>query len=134
MLNASHDDRIRSDIYRRVEVITGPERRRRWAVEEKDRIVAESFSGRASVAEVARRHNVSAGVLYACRKQARDGAFAPTPPISEGFVPLTIDDAKPASVMAEAMIEVAVGEMVVRLPASADEATLRRVIRAVRSA
>ena len=66
-------------------------------------------------------------------RSARDGTIVLTAPPCDGFVPLTIDDGQPASVLAEAMIEVAVGNLVVRIPATADEATLRRVIRAVRS-
>jgi hypothetical protein len=39
MANARHE----GDSYRRIEVITGERRRRRWTAEEKARIVAESF-------------------------------------------------------------------------------------------
>lgn len=128
----SHDDSSKGGIYRRVEVITGPVRRRRWTLEEKVRIVAESFGGQMSALEVARRHGVAAGVLYAWRKQARDGVLA-IAPISASFVPLALDDGESAPAMVEAMIEVAAGDVVVRLPARADEETLRRVIRAVRT-
>ena len=41
---------------RRIEVITGTGRRRRWSAETKAQIIAESFTGEASVSEVARRH------------------------------------------------------------------------------
>jgi transposase len=40
---------------RRIEVITGAGRRRRWPTEVKARIVAESFSGDVPASEVARR-------------------------------------------------------------------------------
>jgi transposase len=39
----------------RVEVLSGPERRRRWSAEQKRSIVAEAFAPGASVCEVARR-------------------------------------------------------------------------------
>ena len=49
MANAMLDARQEDDSYRRVEVITGERRRRRWTGEEKARIVAESFEeGRTS--------------------------------------------------------------------------------------
>lgn len=48
---------------RRIEVITGKRRRRRWAGEEKARIVAESFEEGANISEVARRHGVAMGLL-----------------------------------------------------------------------
>jgi transposase len=41
--------------FRCVEILTGPGRRRRWSVEEKARIVAETLEPGARVAEVARR-------------------------------------------------------------------------------
>jgi transposase len=41
--------------YRRVEVLTGPARRRRWSDEVKTRIVAETLESGAVVAEVARQ-------------------------------------------------------------------------------
>ena len=43
MANAMLDARQEDGAYRRVEVITGKRRRRRWTAEEKARIVAESF-------------------------------------------------------------------------------------------
>ena len=43
MANAMLDARQEGDSYRRIEVITGQRRRRRWTAEEKARIVAESF-------------------------------------------------------------------------------------------
>ena len=41
--------------YRRVEILTGPARRRRWSAEEKGQIVAETLRAGATVTEVARR-------------------------------------------------------------------------------
>lgn len=47
-----------------MEVITGVERRRRWRPEQKLRILAELDEPRATVAEIARRHEVSRGLLW----------------------------------------------------------------------
>ena len=47
------------DTLRRIEVITGTGRRRRWDAETKGRLVAESFEPGCSVSEVARRHDIS---------------------------------------------------------------------------
>jgi transposase len=44
--------------YRRVEVLTGPGRRRKWSDEAKERIVAEALSPGAVVADIARRWQV----------------------------------------------------------------------------
>ena len=71
-----------------MEIITGVERRRRWRCEEKLRIVAEVERPGASFAEVARRHQVSRGLLWNWRRQVREGVLAPEPlPV---FVPLQI--------------------------------------------
>jgi transposase len=43
---------------RRIEVITGTGRRRRWSAETKAHIIAQSFTGEASESEVARRHGL----------------------------------------------------------------------------
>lgn len=51
-----------------IEVITRAEPRRRWSVEQKQSIAAESFAPGASPTEVARRYGVSSGLLYAWRK------------------------------------------------------------------
>ena len=48
----------------RVEVITGPERRRRWSDEQKRAIVAASLEPGAVVADVARQAEVDADQIY----------------------------------------------------------------------
>ena len=48
----------------RVEVLSGPERRRRWSTEQKRSIVAEAFAPGASVREVARLRDVVPGQIY----------------------------------------------------------------------
>jgi transposase len=62
-----------------VAVLTGPERRRRWTSAEKRRIVEESFAAGASVADVARRHDVHPNLLHGWRRQARADAPGPEP-------------------------------------------------------
>jgi|SoiMethySBSTD1v2_1073268.scaffolds.fasta_scaffold3614012_1 transposase len=59
----------------KVAVLSGPERRRRWTSAEKLRIVEESLASEASVAEVARRHEVHPNLLHVWRRQARAGAL-----------------------------------------------------------
>jgi len=58
-------------------VLSGPERRRRWTSAEKHRIVEESLATDASVAEVARRHDIHPNLLHLWRRQARGGMLAP---------------------------------------------------------
>lgn len=56
-----------------VTVLRGPERRRRWSVAEKLRIVEECMAEGASVVEVARRYDVHANLVHVWRRQARTG-------------------------------------------------------------
>lgn len=51
-----------------MEIITGVERRRRWRLDEKLRIVAEVEAPGANFAEIARRHDVSRGLLWNWRR------------------------------------------------------------------
>ena len=58
----------------RVEVLLGPERRRRWSTEQKRSIVAEAFAPGASVREVARLRDVVPGQIYRWRRDLRSDA------------------------------------------------------------
>ena len=53
----------------RVEVITGPERRRRWSDEEKLQLVAEACGPGNSVSQIARLRGISASQLFGWRRQ-----------------------------------------------------------------
>jgi transposase len=70
----------------RIEIITGHERRRRWSIEEKLRIVAETEEAGARVTEVAARHGVYPGLLFTWRRQVRDGLLMAPPRAT--FVPV----------------------------------------------
>src|SRR5271169_2760801 len=62
------------------EVLTGPERRRRWSLEEKLRILAQSVAPGSSASLVCRLHGISSGQIYTWRRQFRTGeltGFAP---------------------------------------------------------
>ena len=72
-----------------LEIISGVERRRRWSMADKLRIVAEADKPGATVAEVARRHEISRSILWAWRKQARAGVLATPDP--RGFLPVVVD-------------------------------------------
>jgi transposase len=62
-----------SDDYQRIEVITGTARRRRWSVEEKLRIVEETFASGETISSVARRNGVAANLLYRWRRLMTEG-------------------------------------------------------------
>src|SRR4051794_2718642 len=71
-----------------MEIITGVERRRRWRLEDKLRMLAELDEPGTSVAAVARRHEISRGLLHHWRRQFRKGALIELPQLQ--FVPLEI--------------------------------------------
>ena len=55
----------------RVKVLSGPERRRRWSVEQKQAIVAAAFKPGAVVRDVARRADVTPSLIYRWRRDLR---------------------------------------------------------------
>jgi transposase len=85
-LNAMHQDRHEADLYRRIELIPGTSRRRRWTIEEKAAIVAESTRPGVNVAEVARRFGVNRGLLQTWRRKAIGEASVFVPLRVEGLV------------------------------------------------
>ena len=117
------------DGFRRLEVITGVGRRRRWTDEEKAWIVAESLEPATSVSAVARRYGLHASQLFVWRQQLAAPAARDTPE----FVPVLVaeDSAAPAEVPGR--IEIALGPAVVRVGTDVDAAALRRVLEVVRS-
>jgi len=58
-----------------VTVLSGPERRRRWTTAEKLDLVEQTLAAEASIAEIARRHDVHPNLLHVWRRQARSGAL-----------------------------------------------------------
>jgi transposase len=109
----------------RVEVITGPERRRRWSAEQKRAIVAESLAPGAVVAEIARRADIRPGQIYRWRREIRVGnGFAQVliAPVGDGVAVC------PASPAIE--IEFA-GKARLRIPASIPTGLAAAVVKAL---
>ena len=143
--DSHHDTReARNDVggYRRIELISGTERRRRWSDEERAQILAESFEPGANISAVARRHGVSGGLLHCWRKQARALAREEASSDAPTFVPVAITDAGCAvkaeteteSVPATRMIEIETLGALVRVPTGVDARTLSVVLSALRRA
>jgi len=80
---------------RRVEVLSGPERRRKWPDERKIAIVAETLEPGIVVSDVARRHELSPSQLFGWLKQFRNEAQAlldaKRPPERPVFAPAVVD-------------------------------------------
>ena len=76
-----------------MEIITGVERRRRWRPEEKLRILAELAEPGAKFNDIARRHDLSRGLLWQWRDARRRGKLVIEAP---AFVPLRVVAELPA--------------------------------------
>jgi transposase len=120
--------------FQRVELLTGPSRRRRWSAEEKARIVAESLMPGVRVSEVARRFQLHPQQLFGWRHQARLDEVASG--VGGSFVPLVREGevgVPPArSGSARSNIEVELAGAVVRVRSGAESSLLTAVLRAVR--
>ncbi len=69
MRNGSRITSTNDDGFRRIEVITGVGRRRRWTDEEKAWIVAESLDPASTVSAVARRYGLHPSQLFVWRQR-----------------------------------------------------------------
>lgn len=111
---------------RRIEVITGVDRRRRWTLAQKQAIVEESLSPHATPTLIARKHGIGTGQLYTWRHQLLRARRSQ--PVRFARVELTAAPAPPSG-----LIEIALPDQtVVRLNGAVDEATLRHVLAALR--
>jgi transposase len=147
--DASTTDRT-STCNRRIEVITGRERRRRWTAEQKREIAAESLQPGVSPIMVARRYGISSGLLYTWRQRLLCGAVAETKPRFvrvdvvagspqlEVATPAALEQAPAATSLAssaaelDGRIEIMLSNGAkVRVDAQVNEAALRRVLAAL---
>src|ERR1700730_13121278 len=75
----------------REEVLDWVERRRRWSRQDKARIIEETLAPGARVSEVARRHGISASLVFTWRRQSR--ANQEPAPVVPRFAAVRIADA-----------------------------------------
>ena len=121
----------------RVDIRVGVGRRRRWSVEAKGRIVAESYAPGAVVSEVARRHDMSPQHLFGWRKAARAGLLTLSADEVPMFVPVVRearDDIVAAAANRSGAISIEIAGAVVRVERGVDLGWLRDVLQAVKAA
>ncbi|HST95248.1 MAG TPA: transposase [Microvirga sp.] len=80
-----------------MEVLSRGERRRRWSLDEKMRIVAEAAAPGSSVSEVARRHDISRQNIYQWRCELKQQAVQSTGKAVFLPVEVTEDEAGPGA-------------------------------------
>jgi transposase len=125
-----------------MEVIVGVERRRRWRPDEKLRILAELDEPGATFAEVARRHEISRGLLWQWRDAQRRGVLVaeetsflpvrvvPEPPLTATSSPAPAEvDAEPDDNRIEILLP---DGTALRVPETISAAILRRLLTALR--
>lgn len=121
-----------------VEVIVGHQRRRRWTVREKLRIVAESNEPGARIGDIAARYDLYPSLLFTWRRQVRNGSLKERR--SPLFLPIETTDAReppcqPArsdpATPHRIEIELSNGCRI-RIDEGVGSATLRRIVAALR--
>ena len=108
-----------------VEVLVGPERRRRWSIEQKQAIVAAAFEPGAAVRDVARQADVTPSLIYRWRRDLRAAA--------NGFARVLVAPAGDGLAIAPVpAIEIDfVGNAHVRIPSSISPALAAAVVEAL---
>jgi len=146
-VESAHTTDRMSGLNQRIELITRGERRRRWSVEQKREIAAESLEAGISPITVARRYGISSGLLYTWRRHLLEGSLGvPRQPQAKfarvevmavpadpapALPPVAPAAAAPSGPM-NGMIEIALpGGVSVRVDAQVDSGALRRVLAAL---
>jgi transposase len=137
--NDVHSDVSKPRAPRRIEVISGVERRRKWADETKIGLVAEALAPGAVVSDVARRHDITPSQLFGWIKIFRDEAMAlasePCEPDRPEFVPTAIGanpEVEHPPPPEPSTIEISLGPATVRIRGAVDTKTLMSVLKALR--
>jgi transposase len=108
-------------------------RRRSWTLDEKRRIVGESLEDGASIAEVARRHDLNANQLFTWRRQfgfepAEPKQIAPILPVT--IAPVEAPDEPDPGSSGQIEIVLAEGDRIL-VWSDVDTAALTRVLKAL---
>ncbi len=147
---------------RRIELITGTARRREWPDGEKTRILLESAEPGANISDVARRNGLSPQQLFGWRREARALLAAappiavasrhvaraengkakvrgPASDVAQTFAPVVLvapgaapPGSPPTSDRTRGVIEIVIGDAVVRVVGKVDRGALAEVLAALR--
>ena len=129
---------------RRLEVITGTGRRRRFSEDDKARIVEETLVAGAVVSEVARQHGLTPQQVFTWRRQARRLAVR-SAAVEAQFVPAVVEVSLPERAVqrgrkrlrrvdrTSGIIEVEIEGVTVRVGRGAEAKTVAAVLRALKA-
>ena len=116
----------------------GKRTRRSWSLEEKRRLVSLTYEPNASIAGVARRHDLNANLLFNWRRKfGRNGlmvAPAASPALTFAQIDLVAAPLGVGGAVAAGLMEIELpGGAHVRVDAQVDELALRRVLAALKA-
>jgi transposase len=141
------DHKLEPDVtgVRRLEVISGTGRRRRFTEDFKARVVEETLLPGAIVSEVARRHGLTPQQVFTWRRRARQPP-ANTESKAPQFVPAIVETALPPAILrgrqrkrtgqtsrSSGSIEVEIDGMTIRIGRGAEAKTVAAVLRALKA-
>jgi transposase len=140
------DHTLKPEAVRRIEVITGTGRRRRFLDEDKARVVEETFAPGAVVSEVARRHGLSPQQLFGWRRQARQATATSMDTDTLRFVPAVVEAPSPERAvrrlgrnrnrrmdLTSGIIEIEIEGVTVRVGRGAEPKTVVAVLRVLKA-
>jgi transposase len=140
------DHTLKPEAVRRLEVITGTGRRRRFSADYKAGIVEETLAPGAVVSDVARRHGLTPQQLFGWRRQARRPVAASTDTEAPRFVPAVVEAQLPERTVRRrswgrtrqadrtaGIIEVEIDGVTVRVGRGAEAKTVAAVLRALKA-
>ncbi len=146
MSTLDHTLKPEATVVRRLEVITGTGRRRRFSEDDKTRIVEETLAPGAVVSEIARRHGLTPQQLFGWRRQARQPVEVIAEMQAPVFVPAVVgapsperrvrrQERKRAHKLARisGTIEVEIDGVMVRVGRGAEARAVAAVIRALKA-
>lgn len=140
------DHTLKPETVRRLEVITGTGRRRRFSDDDKALVVEETLAPGAVVSEVARRHGLTPQQVFGWRRQARLPAAENPQPAAPQFVPAVVEAQLPERAVLRrerrqprrgdrvcGIIEVEIDGVTVRVSRGAEARTVAAVLRALKA-
>jgi transposase len=140
------DHTLKPEGVRRLEVITGTGRRRRFSEDDKARVIEETLVPGAVVSEVARRYGLTPQQLFGWRRQARQPAAVGPDPEAVQFVPAVLEAQLPERAArsgkrkrtrqgdrTSGIIEIEIDGVTVRVGRGAEAKTVGAVLRALKA-
>ena len=110
-------------------VISGPQRRRRWSAEDRERILLAATAPGAVVAQVARQWDICTGLIYKWRREAQaSSGLTGFSPVLIAEPPLRVSSSEPTTV-----IQITIGGVQVSINADAPASLVAATLKALRS-